>query len=244
MKNILTIFAFALLTQTASAQGGQPIYASNPYPKTISVNGSAEMEIVPDEIYVQIRLGEYQEKGKTVKNIDKIKAEFLAAYKSLGMHDSLISIAAYSGSGDYYEQKKKKKPVDMLAEITYQVKFNSSKQMDAMVEKLDDAATKSFRIVSTSHSRITEFRKQLKIKAIQAARDKAIYLSEAVGEKLGDAITINEPVEWEAQVPMYMANSTISQVRMSEDATFGNGETVDFKKIKLKFDVQTVFALK
>ncbi len=64
MKSILTIFAFALLTQTATAQAGQPIYASNPYPKTISVNGSAEMEIVPDEIYVQIRLGEYQKKEK------------------------------------------------------------------------------------------------------------------------------------------------------------------------------------
>jgi|SRR6218665_2916556 len=240
MKSILTIFAFALLTQTASAQGGQSAYASNPYPKTISVNGSAEMEIVPDEIYVQIRLGEYQEKGKTVKSLDKIKAEFLSAYKSIGMPDSLISIAAYSGAGDYYEQKKKKKPSDMLAEITYQIKFSSSKQMDALVDKLDDEATKSFRIVSTSHSRITEFRKQLKIKAIQSARDKAIYLSEAIGEKPGDAISISEPVEWQAAP--YIAN--FAQIRMNESTTDDNMQGVDFKKIKLKFDVQAVFALK
>lgn len=241
MKSILTSFAFALLVQTATAQTGQPIYASNPYPKTISVNGSAEMEIVPDEIYVQIRLGEYQEKGKTVKTLEKIKSEFLTAYKSVGMPDSLISIAAYSGAQGYYEQKKKKKTTDMLAEITYQVKFNSSRQMDALVEKLDDDATRSFLIVSTSHSRITEFRKQLKIKAVQSARDKAAYLSEAIGEKLGDAISINEPVEWQA-VP-YTANY-MSQVRMTEASADAGMETVDFKKIKLRFDVQAVFALK
>jgi uncharacterized protein len=241
MKSIMTIFAFALLTFTATAQTGQPLYAPNPYPKTISVNGSAEMEIVPDEIFVQIRLGEYQKKGETVKSLEKIKAEFLAAYKSTGMPDSLISIAAYSGANNYYEQKKKKKPTDMLAEITYQVKFSSSKQMDALVEKLDDEATKSFLIVSTSHSRITEFRKQLKIKAVQAARDKGIYLSEAIGEKLGDAITINEPTEWQPVYNAYSQMALRSNTAVTEDA--GSTE-VDFKKIKLRFEVQVTFALK
>ena len=35
----------------------------NPYPKTITVNGSAELEIVPDEIYVMVDLKEYEKKG-------------------------------------------------------------------------------------------------------------------------------------------------------------------------------------
>lgn len=240
MKRILTILALALFTQAVKAQTVQPVYASNPYPKTISVNGSAEMEIVPDEIFVQITLGEYQKKGETVKNLDKIKAEFLAAYKSTGMPDSLISIAAYAGYSNYYEQKKKKKPAEMLAQITYQIKFTSSRQMDALVDKLDDEATKDFRITSTSHSRIAEFRKQLKIKAVQAAREKAEYLSEAIGEKLGDAVTINEPVEFQA-IP-YAANLRANAFMAAESA--GGAAEVDFKKLKLKFEVQVVFALK
>ena len=35
---------------------------SNPYPKTINVTGSAEMDIVPDEIYVQVDLREYKKR--------------------------------------------------------------------------------------------------------------------------------------------------------------------------------------
>lgn len=36
----------------------------NPYPKTITVTGSAEMEIISDEIYVQVDLKEYEKKGQ------------------------------------------------------------------------------------------------------------------------------------------------------------------------------------
>ncbi len=222
------------------AQQGQPVYTANPYPKTISVSGSAEMEIVPDEIFVQIGLMEYQKKGESKKDLEKIKADFLAACKATGLADSLISISSYSGYNNYYELKKKKKGTDMLAQITYQVKFSNSRQMDALVEKLDDDATKSFQIVATSHSRMTEFRKQLKIRAVQTAREKGLYLSEAAGEKLGEAITINEPAEW---MP-YLMNTAQSNMLMREDSAGGGSPEIDFQKMKLRFEVTMVFALK
>ena len=67
--------------------------------------------------------------------------------------------------------------------------------MDKLVEKLDDEATQSFFIVSANHSKMTEYRRQLKISAVKAAKDKGLYLTDAIGEKFGEAITINEPDE-------------------------------------------------
>ncbi|MGN6294664.1 MAG: SIMPL domain-containing protein [Chitinophagaceae bacterium] len=240
MKTILTSLAFALLAQTSMAQQGQPVYTVNPFPKTISVSGSAEMEIVPDEIYVQITLMEYQKKGESKKDLESIRTAFLAACRAIGIPDSLISIASYSGYNNYYELKKKKKGTDMLAQITYQVKFSGSRQMDELVEKLDDDATKNFQIVSTSHSKMPEFRKQLKIKAVQIAREKGLYLSEAIGEKLGEAITINEPAEWQP----YFMSSAQSNMLMRDQASPEGGSQIDFKKMKLRFEVNVVFALK
>jgi uncharacterized protein YggE len=96
-----------------------------------------------------------------------------------------------------------------------------------------------------------EYRKQLKIRAIQAAKEKGIYLTEAINEKLGEAITVNEPSEWAA--PFYMSNAAISnnayytlpysQTRM-EDSQGDSVSEVDFKKMKLRFEVSVVFALK
>ena len=50
----------------------------NLYPKTINVSGSADMEIIPDEIYVQVDLKEYKKKGESKVELEKIKSDFLA----------------------------------------------------------------------------------------------------------------------------------------------------------------------
>jgi hypothetical protein len=245
MKKLITSVIILCLLQAAIAQS-QPVFTNNPYPKTISVSGSAEMEVVPDEIYVNVMLTEYQKKGESKKDIEIIKTQFLESCKAAGIPDSLISIVSYSGNNNYYNIRKKKKNTDLLANITYQVKFKSSKLMDDLVEKLDDNVTQNFLIVSASHSRITEFRRQLKIKAVQAAKEKNIYLTEAVGEKLGEAITITEPTEWELRNQnSTFSNSFISQYRVSErNNSLPPTSEVDFKKLKLRYEVSVVFELK
>ncbi len=171
-----------------------PFLPHNPFPKKITVSGSAEMEIVPDEIYVNVQLKEYQKRGEEKKDIETIKKQFLESCKAAGIPDSVISIVSFTGSNPFFWKKRKKDP-DLFTSITYQVKFKTSELMDKLVEKLDDDATQSFLIVSVNHSKMTEYRRQLKIAAVKAAKDKGIYLTDAIGEKLGEAITINEPDE-------------------------------------------------
>jgi uncharacterized protein len=226
------------------AKSQQP--SVNPFPKTISVSGSAEMEIIPDEIYVNVVLREYQKRGEDKKELDTLKKDFLTACQSSGIADSAISIVSYTGYNNYFWLRKKKKTPDLYASITYQVKFSASKQMDDLVDKLDDEATQSFEIVNTSHSKMTEFRRQLKIQAVKAAKDKAIYLTEAIGEKLGSAITVKEPVE-----PTYSStnySNTISQVNTTFSyvkESYGKDKSfeVDFKRIKLRYVVDVIYAL-
>jgi len=251
MKKLIIILNVFLFATAGNAQQTQPIFANNPFPKTITVSGSAEMEIIPDEIYVNITLREYQKRGEDKKDIETIKNTFLENCKAIGLPDTAISIFSFTGYNNYYYFKKRKKDPDMHSSITYQVKFKSSELMDKLVEKLDDEATQNFVIASTSHSKMTEFRRQLKIKAVQAAKDKGIYLTDAVGEKLGEAITITEPDE--SNNNLYLANGLISnniysQTNMSfrgrERNESENEKEIDFKKIKLRYEVNVVFALK
>ena len=81
--------------------------ANNPFPKTITVSGSAEMEIIPDEIFVNITLREYQKKGEDKKDIETIKKQFLESCKAIGIADSSVSIASYNGFNTYYWFRKK-----------------------------------------------------------------------------------------------------------------------------------------
>jgi uncharacterized protein YggE len=189
MNRVLIFFVLIFSATILHAQTDK-----NPYPKTISVTGSAELEIVPDEIYVQVDLKEYEKKGQAKMPIDRIKQEFLNKLKSIAIPDSAITILTYDGDGADFWEKKKKVNQELLASISYQLKLKTSAQVDAVVNVLDDNATENFSIIKTTHSKIIELRKQLKIQAVKAAKEKAIYLAEAINEKIGVAVSINRPV--------------------------------------------------
>lgn len=210
--------------------------------RTITVNGTARMEVVPDEIYVQVELREYNKKNGTKVDIDEIRNHFLSVCKSLGYADTDISVQGYQGwDGNYwlYRKNQKKNP-DMKASITYWVKLKNTRQMDALVQQLDDEATQNFSIAKVWSSKMEEYKKQLKIAAAQNAKEKAAYLAEAVGEKLGAVVYINDPEETtQYPTPRYYAMSK-SFAESAADAPMN----VDFKKINLQFSINIVFALK
>ena len=236
--NRLSVLSAALLI-TASSYAQTTV---NPYPKTITVTGSSELEISPDEIFVHVDLREYEKKGQPKVSLDKIRQDFLASVKKLGIPDSAITIAAYDGLNGNPWLRKKNKKEELLASITYQLKLKSSRQMDELVNLLDDNATQNFSIVKTSHSRLTEIRKQLKIEAVRAAKEKAGYLSAAIDEKLGDAVTINEPGE--SFIPYYNTKITSNVMRDQVESAGEQLMEVDFTKIKFRYEVTVVFALK
>lgn len=236
MKSMILLMLGSLFTLGSIAQNVQ-----NPYPRTITVNGSAEMEITPDEIYVQVDLKEYDQKGKGKVDIDKIRQDFLTAVRSLGIPETDVTIAGYDGNyGNPWWRKKNKLKDELYSSITYQVKLDSSAQVDKLVDKLDDEATQNFFVQRTSHSQMEKFRKQLKILAVKAAKEKATYLAKAINEDIGVAVTINEPNEF--YQPYYnMRSNAMMKAEMGQDAN--DQPQSDFKKIKLRYDVNVVFAL-
>ena len=236
-KLILALTAtFTMLLLTA-----QP-YDNTIKQRTINVSGTAELEITPDEIYVQIELREYNKKNGDKVDIETIRNQFLAAAKSMGIADTEVVVQGYSGwDGNYWwYQKNKKKNPDMKAGINYEVKVKSVDMMDQLVDKLDDEATQNFYLSRVWHSNMYVIKKQLKIEAVKAAKEKPNYLAEAIGEHVGQALTINDPNEMnQYPQPLYSAN-----VMMKAEADQAAPMNVDFKKIKLQFNVNVIFELK
>lgn len=252
MKKITLLFTGFLFLQSLLAQtpsSTQP--GCYPFPKTITVMGSAEMEVVPDEIYVQVDLREYKKKGEEKVDIEKIKTDFLGYCRTVGISDANISVASFDGYNMANIWRRRKRDPDLLASISYQVKFSSTKLIDDLVNLLDDQATNNFRITKATHSKIADYRKQLKIQAVKAAREKAQYLTEAVNEQIGQAIEIYEPEESVSSdvISAYYSNKSKDSNEFYRDQAkvSGYGITdagVDFRKIKLRFEVKALYAIK
>ncbi|MBP6431176.1 MAG: SIMPL domain-containing protein [Ferruginibacter sp.] len=236
MRHLFTFFLCLISLLTFSQKDN----SREGFPKTITVTGSADIEYTPDEIYVQVELTEFKKKGEEKVELEKIKNDFLIKCKSIGIPDSIIRLGSYLGYSTY---KKKKKDVELYNSVIYQIKFSESKKIDELMKVLDDDATSIFKVGRVSHSKISDFRKQLKINAIIAAKEKAIYLAEAIGEKVGDAISIYEPNEKST----YFENANYSSLGSNSVTVFTEGEQIEgipFKKVKLRYEVEVVFALK
>ncbi len=251
MKKISLVCSALVFTTLLFAQNQtftQP--GCYPFPKTIAVTGSAEMEVIPDEIYVQVDLREYKKRGEDKVELEKIKTEFLASCKTVGIADNDIAVASYDGYNMSNIWRRRKKDPELLSSISYQLKFNNTKTIDALVNRLDDEATNNFSIIKTSHSKITEYRKQLKIMAVKAAKEKATYLSESVNEQLGAAINITEPEEYvssDVQSGRYKSNVSLYEkvtVKGVMDPYGVNDYGIDYRKLKLRFEVKILYALK
>ncbi len=239
MKKIAILILPLLVLGTAKGQMLPPVQ------KSISVTGTADTTVTPDEIYIQVELREYDKKNGGKIDIGSIKNDFLSACKDLGLADSDVVVQSYSGwDGNYWwYQKNKKKNPDMKAGITYWVKVNNLSLMDQLVSKLDDEATQNFFIAKTDYSRRGEMERTLRMSAIRNARDKASYLCAAINEQLGGALTITEPGEGNGySQPVY---SAMMLKNVGYDQSSGEpAMNISFKKISLSCSENVVFAIK
>jgi len=245
MKYVIYVFIAVLAAGAISAHA----QTTQPRQKSISVSGTAEAEVIPDEIYVQVDLREYDKKGAGKIDIETIKNDFLQACKNAGIADTLITVQRYQGSDNFWlSRRASKKAPDLKASISYWVKLNTTKQVETLVDLLDDEATQNFSIAKLEYSKRTELKKQLKINAIKAAKAKAQYLTEAIDEHLGGAITITDIEDNNAGNGMGNANANgyYAQTRLGSNAAYEydkGSSGIAFKKIKFQFQVSVEFAL-
>jgi uncharacterized protein YggE len=215
-------------------------------PKKIEVTGSAEMEFVPNEIYMTFTLKEYLNTSKKKVKLENIKTEFLTLCKEAGIADSNVSISSYTGneSWDYYWYRRHKSEPDFMGTISYIIKVSSPDELDKIVENLNENAIENFNINKTSHSDIEQLRKEVKTKALIASKAKADYLAKSIGEELGEALLIKEV---ENSYNNYYSNeyiysNVVSQTAMSMEGN--NSSAPNFKKMKLRYEMKVEFKLK
>ncbi len=210
-------------------------------PKRIEVTGSAEMEVSPDEIYMTFTIREYLGAGKKKVDLEVLKTEFLTLCKKVGVADSNISVSGYSGHErhDYYWYKRRKTEPDFMGSITYLIKANSSEKLDQLIAGLNEQALENFSLAKTSHSNLVELRKEVKTNALKAAKLKAEYLAESIGEKVGEALLIQEIESGYADYSnTRMSNNLIVREDESEPST------PSFENIKIRYEIRADFRLK
>lgn len=235
MKNLLALAFVALFTTGAMAQQVD-------LRKKITVSGSAEREVTPDIIYISISLKEYLKDGNSKKKVEMttIENQLVAAVQAAGIPKENLTINNLSSYN--YATKKKKDP-DFLASKQYRLKVSDLNKFNDIMDAIDPKGIAYTNIESYDYSKMEELKKELKVKALQAAKAKATYMVAAVGNELGSILDIQEIGNESFPQQNYRANTMMMKASASADMESAAAE-IDFKTIKLTSVVNTVFEIK
>jgi len=206
--------------------------------RKINVSGNAETEVTPDIIYIGISLKEHLKDNNSKKKVEitDLENQLFTAVQKAGIAKENLTISNLSSWN--YATEKKKNP-DFLASKQYRLKVNDLNKFNEIIDAIDAKGIANTNIESYDYSKIESLKKELKIKALLAAKEKATYMVEALGDKLGSVIEIQDGGDNVIQ-PVYrnyMMKSTMADAE-------GAGPEIDFKKIKLNFTVNTIFEIK
>ncbi|MBL3658164.1 SIMPL domain-containing protein [Fulvivirga sediminis] len=234
MKRTTLISFMLLIGLSAFAQ--QMVNNNGMLVKKIEVRGNAKMEIIPDEIYVRIDLKEYKDGSKKVE-MNKLEAELVKAVKNIGLSQENLQVENIYG---YNWDPRKKRSDDFMATKSFRLKVSNVKMMNDLIDKLDPEGIHSMGIDEVSHSKIEEYRKDLKLKALKEAKQKAEYLLAGIDEEIGSALEIEE-IDYNAPTPIMGRSMAMMK---SESAEMDYQSNLDFKNITINSEIRAVFEIK
>jgi uncharacterized protein YggE len=230
MKKLL-FFIFISICGLASAQSGEKNFIDQNY---IEVTGTAEMNIVPDEIEITISVSEKD--FKTKQSFPEYEKEIISRLKAIGINIekefSIMDInsrlkSSFLKRNDVYNAKQ------------YVVVVHDASTANKIFESLEKMGINNMVISKFNHSDIEKYRREVKINAVKAAKEKASALAQAIGQTAGRALYIAEINVQPWQNNMY-SNQVINMNKEMDEG----GDTVDFQKIKLKSSYTIRFELK
>ena len=206
----------------------------------IEVTGSSEIEIIPDEIHFMITIKEFwqeefeakskPEDYKTKVPITEIERYLMNALKRAGIPQTDIQTQEV---GDYWREQGK----DFLIAKRFDIKLQNFGQIDRIIKYVDTRGIQSLNIGELKNKDMQEYRAKGKIEALKAARQKATYLVESLGQKLGNVLRIIEPED--RNYYHFQPQSAMSNVALqSYDSNPEN-----FKTIKLRYQMTARFEI-
>lgn len=202
----------------------------------IAVTGSAELSIAPDEIELTIILKEYI-KGKTTKiNLEKIEKKFISVLEKHHIDTKEILLSNQSFYWYYWWSYRR----NSYSQKTYQIRLSSSTDFLSLVKDLDMEGVHSLRISNSFNKELQRYRKEVKIAAIKAAKEKASYLLESIDEQVGMVLSVEE-VPDNSNYYWRRNQNLISNVSISAAPQSDGIENVS--QIKLRYEVKTKFAI-
>jgi uncharacterized protein len=234
MKHLILGFLLAIPLTIFSQSSGKNFIDQN----FIEVTGRAEMDIIPDMIYIKIILSDKDNKNK--QSLEDIEKSMINKLKEIGIDISKdLSVKNFVSNFKQYWISKS----DIILTKEYQLVVHDTKALQDVFFELQKMGISNVSIEKLDHSKIEQYRKEVKVNAIKAAKEKAEALTLSINQTIGKAIFIQE---LDNQNFHNMAQKNMASNSLIREESSGNSAQPDmeFEKINLQYSILVRFELK
>lgn len=229
MKYKLLILTIAALSVMSCSRK----YDKNNKDSYVEVIGKAEKEVDPDIFYLGFTLSERN--ATKSGNLAAMEQKVLEALQSLGIDIKTdMSVTNMSGYNYYWWRRSR----NIEQNKSYELKANNLELLNKVCDKFDSIGYLNYNMNRIEYSKIDELRKAVQQEAVKNARSKAENLLNGEGKKVDKLIYLQEK-EPQITYPNYGI-----QYEMAADKSFNqNAPSVDFKKLKVTYEITARFSI-
>lgn len=226
------ISAVLLLTAFLAQAQAPKNFIDQPY---IEVNGTAEIEATPNKIFLRVEIKEEDTKGR--KSLEELEAQLLNTLESLGLDiEKQVTVSDLSSNFKSYFLKR----TDVFKNKFFSVETQSAYQAGQVVSALAKEGISNIDLERLEYSKEEELKMEVKVKAIQIAKQKAELMLEALGQDLGRALHVQELGR-----PRVYNSYEVRSMKMNVQAVadMADASAVEFESLKFEATVQVKFAI-
>jgi len=182
MKGLI-IGALLSISIVGFAQTGEKNFIDQNY---IEVTGKAEMEISPDLIYLKIVLSDRNNKNR--ETLPEIETKMISKLSEIGIDlDKDLSLIDFVSN-----LRAQLLRTNVILTKQYQLIVRDAKTLQTVFFEFQELGISNVSIEKLEHSEIEKFRRDVKIAAVKAAKEKAEVLAIALNQRIGKAIYVQE----------------------------------------------------
>ena len=174
-------------------------FSQAPPPPQISVTGSAEVKVAPDEIHLSVGVETRDEAmGEAKRQNDERVAKVLAFIKRSGVADKDVQTDFLSIDPNYDHDVSRTKSTFYIVSKSIEIRFTETKGFEEFLSGLLTSGVTTVHGIDFRTTQIRKHRDTARAMAIRAAREKADAMAAELGVKRGKvySITANDGGGW------------------------------------------------
>lgn len=193
------LFLFTLMSLAIPAGAFAQYWSAQPPTPQITVSGTAEVKVVPDEIHISVGVETRDPDLNTAKNQhDERMKSALGFLKTSGVPEKDIQTDYVNITPEFNYDTSRVKPVVYVVRKSIEIKLTSVTNIESVLTGLLNNGANYVHNVDFRTTQLRAHRDEARAMAIRAAREKAEALAKELGVKCGKPlnITANDYSNW------------------------------------------------